>query len=375
MKITKVEAFPVSLPYFRPYAMATGTTKMANHVIIKVHTDEGVIGLGETGHGVPDRTGETQENITLAIRHRLGPMIIGEDPFNIDHIMDKLEKAVTGKYGFLYSKAAIDCALYDIMGKALGVPLYKLLGGAKRKRIAVARSLPIKSPEEMGQEAIALKEKGYKLLTIKTGFDPKQDIERVAAVRAAVGPNFAIEVDANQGYAPDVAIRTLRKMEEYDIQACEQPCPWWDLDGMAEVTRAIDIPIIADESVITLVDAMNVAKKRAADVICLKPFKNGGIYFCKKIVAIAEAEGLRCTVGSKHPFGVGTSALDHFVASTKEIEEPIGYGTALERFEADIIKETIPFENGYVNVMEGPGLGVELDEENMAKYANPVIGD
>lgn len=372
MKITKVEALPITIPYYRPYTVATGTAKLGQHVITKIHTDEGIVGLGETAHIVPDRTGESQENITLAIRHRLGPMLIGEDPFDIDRIMGKLEKAVIGKYGFLYSKAAIDCALWDIMGKALGVPLYKLLGGANRRKITVARSLSVKSPSEMGEDAVKLVEKGYKLITIKIGFDPKDDIARVAGVREAVGPDFPIEVDANQGYTADVAIKTLRKMEKYDIQACEQPCPWWDLDGMAAVTEAIDTPIIADESVLTPVDVLTVARRRAADVICLKLVKMGGIYFCKKMVAIAEAAGLKVSVGSRHPFGVGTAALHHFVAATKEIEEPIGYGTTLERFEDDIIKQPIPIEDGCVTVQEKPGLGVELDEEKMARYAAPI---
>jgi L-alanine-DL-glutamate epimerase-like enolase superfamily enzyme len=374
MKITQVQALPVSIPYLNPYSDATGTAPTGDHVIVKLHTDEGIIGLGEATHIQVDRTGESQESITLIIRHRLGPMLIGEDPFDIDRIMSKLEGATMGKYGFLFSKAAIDCALWDIMGKALQVPVYKLLGGANRKKIRLARSLPIKPPAQMGQDALALKEKGYKLITIKAGMNPKEDIERVAAVRDAVGPTFPIEVDANQGYTADVAVRTLRKMERYDIASCEQPCPWWDLDGMAEVTRAIDTPIVADESVLTPVDVLNVAKKRAADVICLKLPKSGGVYLSKRMVAIAEAAGLRCTIGSKHPFGVGTAILDHFVAATNEVEDPIGYGSALERFGDDIITEPIQVEDGYITVLEKPGLGVELDEEKMAKYARPIVG-
>lgn len=369
MKITRITVYPVSIPYQKPFHIATGLAREGKHVIIRIYTDEGIVGVGEAAVVIPDRTGESQDAITLAIRKTLGPMIIGEDPFHIDRIMQKLEGATHGKYGMLYSKAAIDHALYDIMGKALGVPVCQLIGGCGRKTLTVGRSIGLGSPEEMAEQALQLKEKGYRLLTVKGSPDPKQDIRRVEAVRKAVGDDFPLELDPNQAYPAHVAIPTLRAIEEYQIEMVEQPCPWWDWEGMAAVTAAIDTPIAADEMVMNLADAMQVVKRKAADIITLKLVKSGGIYFSKKIVAVAEAGGLACSIGSMHTFGVGTAAIHHFVSATKEVGDPIGYGTPLELFVDDIVTEPIQLVNGTVTVPDKPGLGVELDEEKLKKYS------
>lgn len=232
MKITRVEVFPIALPYDRPYEQATGTADVAKRVVIKVHTDEGIVGLGEASTVLPDRTSESVEAITVILVNHLAPLLVGEDPLQIQQVMQKLRRASMDKYGFPYSKAAIDMALHDIVGKALNVPVAVLLGGIVRTQIGVSRSVPIRSPEETEAEAQKLKAMGYQLLTVKIGLDPEMDLKRVAAVRRAVGDDFRVEVDANQGYRSDVAVRILRRMEEYGIENVEQPCPWWDLHGM-----------------------------------------------------------------------------------------------------------------------------------------------
>ncbi len=214
-----------------------------------------------------------------------------------------------------------------------------------------------------------LRERGHRLLTVKGSHDPKEDIRRVEAVRKAVGDDFPLKLDPNQGYPAHIAIPTIRAVEPYRLEMVEQPCPWWDWDGMAAVTAAIDTPIGADEMVMNLADAMQVVKRRAADIITLKLVKSGGIYFSKKIVAVAEAGGLGCSIGSMHTFGVGTAAIHHFVSATKEVDEPIGYGTPLESFVDDIITEPIQLVNGTVTLSDNPGLGVELDEEKLKQYS------
>ncbi len=369
MRIIKISVYPVSIPYKKPFQISTGLAREGKHVIIKIHTDEGIVGLGEAAVIIPDRTGESQEAITLALRKTMGPMILGEDPFQIDGIMQKLEGVTHGKYGMLYSKAAIDHALYDIMGKALGVPLCQLIGGCGRKTLTTGRSIGLGSPEEMADRALQLKETGYRILTVKGSLNPKEDIRRVQAVRKAVGEDFPLELDPNQGYPAHIAIPTLRAMEQYHLEMVEQPCPWWDWEGMAAVTAAIDTPIAADEMVTNLVDAMQVVKRKAADIITLKLVKSGGIYFSKKIAAVAEAAGLACSIGSMHTFGVGTAAIHHFVSATKEVEEPIGYGTPMEYFVDDIVTEPIQLVDGTITISEKPGLGVELDEEKLKQYS------
>lgn len=369
MKITKVEVYPILIPYMRKYEMAVGSAEMGQRVIIKVFTDEGIIGLGEASVVIPDRTGEIIETIVFALKKYFAPLMIGENPFNIQGIMRKLDQIIWSRYGFLYSKAAIDIALHDIMGKAAGQPIYNLLGGLYRRTIGVSRSLPITSPEETAQNALKLKEQGYKLLTVKVGFDPDLDVKRVAAVRKAVGEDFPLEVDPNQGYRVPVAIPTLRKMEAYGILNVEQPCPWWDLDGMAEVARALDTPVTADESVLTPIDAMRVIEKRAADSITIKLAKSGGFLESRKIAILADLAGIHCNMGSQHPSGVGTAAILHFAAATPEVVEPIGYGVPAERFVDDILVEPLQMRNGTVEVPDKPGLGVEVDDNKLKKYA------
>jgi L-alanine-DL-glutamate epimerase-like enolase superfamily enzyme len=369
VKITKVEVFPIGMPYAKPYEQATGVTKMARRVIVKLYTDEGVVGLGEASTLLPNRTGESAQVIAVVISNLFAPLLIGENPLSIQHVMQKLRRASMDKYGFLYSKTAIDMALHDIAGKVYNVPVAALLGGVVRTSIGVSRSVPLAAPAEVAKAAEKLVKTGYKMITVKAGLDPAADLQRVRAVRKAVGEGFPIEIDANQGYRADVAVRWLSKMEEYDIENVEQPCPWWDLAGMAEVSRALRCTVTADESVLCPAEAMNFVRSQAADAFTIKVAKCGGFLQAKRIAAIADAAGLSCNMGSEHPAGIGTAAMAHFWASTPEIIDSIGYGSPLERFADDIVKDPIEFKNGVVNFPAGIGLGVELDEKKLRKHA------
>jgi L-alanine-DL-glutamate epimerase-like enolase superfamily enzyme len=206
------------------------------------------------------------------------------------------------------------------------------------------------------------------MLTVKAGFDPKEDVERVAAVRDAVGGNYPIEVDVNGAYTVEVAIPTLKKMERYGIEAVEQPVPWWDLKGMREVRTAIDTPVTADESAWTPYDVANIARESAADTICIKPIKNGGLFLSRRMAEIADASGMGVLMGSKHPFGPGTAALMHFAAATPAMHSVLGYGSPLERLIDDICDDPITMNDGMVTLPTGSGLGVTISNEKMRKY-------
>ncbi len=374
MKITGITCRMVHVPYKGHYQTSAGRTKFIRRVIVTIDTDEGISGVGETGAILPERGGETVEGIYIAITKYFAPLIIGMDPFDIGLIIDKIESAQMGRTGFLCSKCGIDNALYDIMGKATNRPVAQLLGGIHKSKFRVSRSLGIKPPAELAKDAIKLKEAGYALITIKIGFDPQEDIDRVAAVRDAVGARFPLEVDVNCGYNAEVAIPTLRKMRAYDIEAIEQPVPWWDIQGMKDVRRATNIPIIADESAWTPHDVVNLARAGACDVICIKPFKNGGLYLSRRMAEAAEAAGLGVSMGSKHPLSLGLAAILHFAAGTKAVRDPLGYGSPLERLADDVC--TTPIEmnaDTTVDLPTGPGLGVTVDEDKIAKYRVPDI--
>jgi L-alanine-DL-glutamate epimerase-like enolase superfamily enzyme len=351
--------------------MAPGETRHKKQIIVVVETDDGISGVGETGVTLIERGGETQEAIYITIKRYFAPLLIGMDPFDIGLVIDRLEGFNQGRTGFLCAKAAIDHALYDIMGKAVNQPVAKLLGGIHRTQFKVSRSLGVKTPKEMAEDAVRLKSMGYAMLTIKVGFDVKEDIERVAAVRDAVGSGYPLEVDVNGAYNVEVAIPVLRKMERYGIEAIEQPVPWWDLQGMKEVRVALDTPITADESAWTPHDVANIARMGAADTICVKPVKNGGLFLSRRMAEMAECAGMGVLMGSKHPLSPGTSAILHFAAALPCVHGVLGYGSPLERLVDDICDPPLEMnKDGTVSLPEGPGLGVTLSPEKLRKYTD-----
>ena len=371
MKITNVECHRVTIPYRNPYRMAPGETLHKKQIIVLVETDEGITGIGETGVTLIERGGETQEAIYITIKKYFAPLLTGMDPFDIGLVIDRLEGFNQGRTGFLCAKAAVDTALYDIMGKAVGRPVAKLLGGIHRTNFKVSRSLGVKTPREMAEDAVRLKAMGYAMLTIKVGFEVKEDLDRVAAVRDAVGSGYPLEIDVNGAYNVEVAIPTLRKMERYGIEAIEQPVPWWDLQGMKEVRIALDTPITADESAWTPHDVANIARAGAADTICLKPVKNGGLFLSRRMAEMAEAAGMGVLMGSKHPLSPGTSAIIQFAAALPCVHGVLGYGSPLERLVDDICDPPLEMnKDGTVSLPPGPGMGVALSMEKLRKYTD-----
>ena len=368
MKITKVEVFPVAIPYPEPYKVAYRAKPAQPDVIVKIYTDQGIVGYG-------DAVCRPHEGCTLAVTtsvlvNELAPAILGQDPLQIERlIIDRLGGMDCPWYAAL---CGIDLALWDIAGKFYNKPVYELLGGAARRKITLTRSIPMKSLEVMVEKAVQVKEAGYKVVTIKIGQDPEEDLKKVKAVKKALG-DLPIEVDGNEGYTID-ALKYLREMDPYIVN-CEQPLPRWDLVGMAKVTKALDAAVIADQSVISARNVAMIAHLDAADVVCVKLATFGGITLTKKAVDTAEALGLPCTFGSAHPLGVGAAAIHHFVAAMPWVRTPIGYGAPLERLPDDILKEPIKVKNGEVELWDGPGLGVEVDDAKLKKYGVKITVD
>jgi L-alanine-DL-glutamate epimerase-like enolase superfamily enzyme len=304
----------------------------------------------------------------------LAPAVIGEDPFDIERIHEKLNRAVPGN---LVAKAGIDLALWDLMGKILDLPVYKLLGGSYERKIPVTYTLSMDTPEKMAEEASFRKGEGYSTIVIKIGHDPRGDVERLRLVREAVGSAVKIRLDANEGYRPDQAIRAIRKMERYEPEFVEEPVKRWDLDGMAKVARAVDTPISSDESNRSLESAMKIIQKGAADILNIKISKNGGLFNCKKIAAIADASGIPCLVGGDTTYEITRQAGRHLATSTPAVQRGFGSegcGPASQSKIDDVAKTVVTYQDvsrlgGYVVATPGPGLGIELDEEKIRKYS------
>jgi L-alanine-DL-glutamate epimerase-like enolase superfamily enzyme len=367
MKINRIDLYSVAIPYKTVYKTSNNQTKAGKHIVVEVHTDTGTSGWGETGI-ISQRypaEGATMEGMFATLKGYLAPAMLGENPLEIGKAMRKLDDVLQGNY---FAKCALDHALYDLTGKAMGIPVSTLLGGKVRSTFRATRSLPLESPQRTAEIALSLIDKGYARLTLHAGLNEKEDLLALEAVRRAVGDGVPLEVDANGRYDRPTALRTVDKMEAFDIEAFEQPVAGPDFQGLSEIAAHSSIPIVADESVFTIEDAVQVCRLRSADLICLKPFKSGGLYHSKQIETVARAFHIPVSTGSMHPFGIGTAALHQFVASLPSVSVS-GYGSPAERFVDDIVDESCySYENGVVTLIDKPGLGVSVNREKLKKY-------
>lgn len=369
MKITAIETIPLRLPVKRSLTVAGGTYTELTHVLLKVHTDDGITGLGEVESAPSyDRIGvEPPEGIVAVLNH-LRPTLIGEDPFNVEGIWTKMDTAVKGH---LWVKAGIDITLYDIMGKAIGRPAYYLLGGCLRREHpveGVGYGISMDEPKKVAELAKWAVQRGFTQLELKAGDrDPRLDLERLRLVREAVGDEPEIKIDFNRGYNASTAITIIREMEKYSIQWVEQPVEHWDLDGLARIRASINTPLIVDESVNTPQEMVAVVKREAADAVHIKPTIKGGLTGAKRIYAIAEAAGLFIIPGTLTPSGVGMGAVHAFVASARHVHRGI-HGSPLDMLAEDIVKDPIPEGSATIRISDKPGLGVELDDRQVEKF-------
>ena len=371
MKITKIETIPVNIPLTEKRyksAEATDTRTKAGvyaetqrSVIVKIHTDEGIVGLGLSNPFVYYK--ESFETIVINIDKYFSKLLMGADPFNIDRIMVQMDEIIPDQPS---SKNGVVTALYDIMGKALEVPICKLLGGCINEKIPAAQSIGFGCPEEVADRALKWKEKGVKAFKIKIGrpgdSGSMKDLKAVESIRDAVGPEVKLRVDANETYAYKIDV--LRRMEEYDLDLIEQPAPRKDLVKMRRITQALDTPVLADQSIFSLQDAIEVIKNEAADVLMVKNYVIGGFYRAKQLLGLLETlHKANYVEGGREP-GIGTAATLHLAASIAKVDYwGVLNGPLL--LSDDLIQEPLEFKNGCWIVPMKPGLGVELDEERL----------
>ena len=356
MKITDIEIKTLVLPFPAPIRIAFAVIEGATGVFVRIKTDEGIFGIGEASPFGPV-TGETVES-TVAALELFRPILIGRDPTDLEGIhadMDRL-LAYNGS-----AKCAVDIALYDIIGKAAGLPLYKVLGGAN-PTVENDNTIHIDTPAEMQRLAKQYVAQGYRILKIKTGIDPETDIEAVRLIREAVGPAIRLRIDANQGYDLCTAVRVLNAMKDLGVEAAEQPLPYWDVEGMARLrSRVPGIRIMADESVHDPHDAMRVIRAGAADVINIKLMKCGGIYPALKINAAAEAAGVTCMVGCMADSKIAIAAGLALVAAQRNIADADLDGFLHKKDPEMGMKGGFTYEGGTYTLSDKPGLGIDFD--------------
>jgi o-succinylbenzoate synthase len=354
MKITEIKLGRISVPLRVPFKTALRTVESVEDIIVEVHTDTGNIGYGEAPPtGVI--TGDTTGAIIGAVTDHIGRSLIGKSIEEFEDLMITLNECVIGNTS---AKAAVDIALWDLYGQLYNAPVYKLLGG-RRKSITTDITISVNEPEEMANDSIEAVTRGYDTLKVKVGKEPGKDIERLAAIRKAIGYDVNIRVDANQGWKPKEAVHILRKMEDkgLNIEYVEQPVTAHDIEGLKYVRDSITIPVIADESVFSPADALRIMQMGAADLINIKLMKTGGIYNALKICSAAEIYGIECMIGCMLEAKVSVNAAVHLACGKSVITKVDLDGPAL--CSEDPISGGSVFDEKQIVVSQGAGFAIK----------------
>lgn len=353
MKITEVRLGTISVPLRVPFKTALRSVSSVEDVIVEIHTDTGAVGYGEAPPtGVI--TGDTTGAIIGAIQDHISKTIIGRDVDDFEDVIQSVQKCILKNTS---AKAAVDMALWDLYGQLYKIPVYKMLGGA-RKHIITDITISVNSPEEMARDAVDAINRGYDCLKVKVGADPTLDVARLSAVREAVGNDVCIRIDANQAWQPKEAVRILNQMQEKGlaIEFVEQPVKAHDLEGLKYVTDRSYVPVLADESVFGPEDALKIMQMRAADLVNIKLMKCGGLYNALKIVSAAEVYGVECMIGCMLEAKISVNAAVE-LACAKKIITKIDLDGPVLCSEDPIIGGAV-FEEQKITVSDAPGLGI-----------------
>ena len=357
MKITDIRLGTLSIPLKKPFKTALRSTDTVSTNIVEIRTDAGACGYGEAPPTAAI-TGDTDGSIRCSIATRIAPVLIGRDVSELADALAALDHSVIGNSS---AKAAADIALHDLWGKLYKQPLWRLLGGTYRE-FATDYTISLNAPDEMVRDSLEAVRDGYDALKIKVGNDFRLDMERMKAIRDAVGPKILLRVDANQGWKPKEAIRAIKFMEDkgLDIELVEQPVVYYDIEGLKRVTDAVDTIILADESMYSPRDAMKLLGLRAADMVNIKLMKSGGIGGALKICAMAETAGVECMVGAMMESKVSVTAAAHLAMDRRcitkyDLDPPILCAS-------DPVKGGVQYKGAVLGLTDAPGLGIETVE-------------
>lgn len=354
MQITKAEVIPIELELKEPFAITNQTIEVADNILIRLETDTGVIGWGCS---TPDLvTSETKQTVLNNFKF-VKRLLLGGDPTRINFVHQMLDLGLKGNSSL---KAGINIALYDIIGKISGMPLYKFLGGY-RKKILTSVTIGLNTKELMVDKAKNIVSKGFKSLKIKCGLNVDEDIEKILAIKEAVGKEIQLRLDANEGYSVENALKLVRNLEKngITIEILEQPTKADYLYSLKDVANQCSVPIMADETALSLRDNAKLVKLEIADMINIKLMKIGGITNAIKANTVTELAQVPVMVGCMNESMAAMSAGVHFACAFKNVQYA-DLDSALD-FKNDIAKGGACYKEGYVIPSEKPGLGVEIN--------------
>ena len=366
MKITRIDIHPLQIPLKGVFRNAHDTKTRQESIVVCVRTDEGVTGLGNVD---PD-PGHSEESFgeTLKAVRTLAPVLSGRDPLNLSAALELMDRCLPRH---LDAKAALEMALFDLKGRALEQPVHSLLGGRLRDEVRLNGWIGLLDPDAAAAEAVGWRDAGFGSVKIKLGSGVEPDRDRVAAVRDAVGSGLSLRVDANEAYGVDDAVRLGKALAPLDVALLEQPVSRADYEGLARVRRGIDLPVMADEAIVGPETLVEVIRKEAADIVKVKVMKQGGITRTVRMIHMAEAAGIRCVIG--HGFGltINTLAELHVAASCANVMDGCESVGPL-KMAGDVVEQALDLRAGRLAVPEVAGLGAELAESDLARWAMPA---
>jgi L-alanine-DL-glutamate epimerase-like enolase superfamily enzyme len=353
MTISEVRTHRLSAPLHTPFVTALRCATTVDTLVVEIVDADGRSGFGEAPE-VWAVTGASLAGAEACVRTQFAPRLVGRDPDDLVALCREVQRAVTGNES---AKAAVDVALHDLVARRLGVPLVRLLGGTA---LAVATDVTLSAGEAdtLARAATDRVAEGFTVLKVKVGTHARGDLDRVRAIRAAVGPQVRIRLDANQGWTPREAVRVMRGIEDagLDVELVEQPVPRWDIEGLAWVSDRVDTPVLADEAVFGVRDLVEVIRRRAADMVNVKLAKSGGLGPARTLLGLAEAHGMGTMVGSmmEGPIGVGAAASLVAAYGTSAVSDL----DAAWWLASSPITGGIRYESCTLRLPDAPGLGV-----------------
>jgi L-alanine-DL-glutamate epimerase-like enolase superfamily enzyme len=363
--ISRIAVYRLTLPKKEPFRIALGTLAQLENILVRVESSDGLYGLGE-GSPYPFITGETQA-IAYEAALALARLLVGKDPYAIEARVRDMDRFLEHN---TTAKSALDMALYDLLAKRAGLPLYALLGGEKRC-FTSDETLSLDEPATMAHKARALVEHGHRMVKAKLGTGYDEDVARVRAIRDAIGPDVLLRVDANQGWDSVTAEAVLRDLASFDVEFCEQPVARWDYAAMRRLREVSPIPIMADESLFDHHDALRLASLGACHFMNIKLSKAGGLYHALQIVAVAEAAGILCMVGCMSETRLGLSAAAHLVSAKQQIV--FADLDSASGMEDDPVEGGMTYDAGRIELPDRPGHGADVKAEVLQRLQGAVV--
>jgi L-Ala-D/L-Glu epimerase len=365
MIITHTEIYRYTLPMV-PFTIATGTMRHAQNIFIRIHTSEGLMGVGECS-AFPMIAGETQATC-FELAKDFAACWKNKSAADIDQRLDELDALIYRNYT---AKSAFDLALYDLAAKAANQPLYQFLGGTNRT-VESDLTIGIGTPEEMAATARDFLSKEVHIIKVKLGKDVHTDVERIRQIRAAVGPTMLLRIDANQGWSFEDATLALTQLATYNIEFCEQPMRSWNDELLPELCKRSPIPLMADESVFTHRDAERIIRNNACAYINIKFAKSGGIREALRINDVAEKNGIACMMGGMLESRLALTAKVHVAIACKNIRF-YDLDTCLLGHLTDPVVGGAQFKGMELSVTDQPGIGADVSESFLSGLEKVVV--